>query len=295
MCFVGRARDLLTPRSGGAGVVHAEDRYEARVTADRTIAAIEAWPPRPALASLVGQRGGGRLRAALAEIVPDERAAATPLYLILDDLSGASLIAGWAWSQWNPDWLASLRAAMSDPQMGEAFKNRENVCIGHVPGSSAFDLNRPIDAAPTLAPDLRHPQDPDGWHAFTAQDSAGLRRARRIDVSLDEVIRIDSAFQDSASTPSGPRAALHEYRLGLTADPNTLRILTIDAEPRVLPFLECPSATVNLSRLIGTPLPDLRQTVLAELAGPAGCTHLNDALRALAEAPALLALLPAAA
>lgn len=294
MRFVGRARDLVTPRSGGPAVVCAEDMFEARVTSERKITAIEARPARPAIAQLIGQRGGGRLRGVLTEVMPQERAGATPLYLILDDLSGASLVAGWAWSQWNPDWLATMRAAMNDPEMGKAFKNRENVCIGHVPGSSAFDLDgrvSPSNEAPTPAPDLRHPEDPGGWHAFTRQESVGLRRARRIDVSLDEVIVIDSAFQDSGSTPAGGRAALHEYRLGVTADPKSLRVLSIDAEPRVLPFIECPSAVANLSRLIGTPLPDLREKVLAELAGPAGCTHLNDALRALAEAPALIDLL----
>lgn len=291
MRFVGRARDLVTPRSGGPAVVCAEDVFEARVKADRTITAIETIPPRAAIARLVGQRGGGRLRGVLAEVIPEERADATPLYLILDDLSGVSLVAGWAWSQWNPHWLAQMRAAMSDPEMSKAFKNRENVCIGHAPGSSAFDIeNRPASAdAATPAPDLRHPDDPEGWHAFTVQDSVGMRRARRIDVGLEDgVIVIDSAFQDSGSTPTGTRAALHEYRVGVTADQKSLRVLSIEAEPRVLPFVECPSATANLSRLIGTPLPELREKVLVELAGVAGCTHLNDALRALAEAPALL-------
>lgn len=292
MRFVGRARDLVTPGSGGEGIVRAEDGFEARVTADRKIAAIEAWPARPTLARLVGERGGGRLRGVLSEAMPQERAGATPLYLILDDLSGASLVAAWAWSQWDPDWLAAMRAAMAEPEISKAFKTRENVCIGHLPGSSAFDIEvslRHMDPAP--APDLRHPDDPGGWHVFTRQDAVGLRRARRIDIHLDEVIVIDSAFQDSGSTPAGPRAALHEYRLSVTADAKSLRVLSIEAEPRVLPFVECPSAVINLQRLLGLPLPDLRETVLSELAGPAGCTHLNDALRALAEAPALLGLL----
>jgi hypothetical protein len=43
-----------------------------------------------------------------------------------------------------------------------------------------------------------------------------------------------------------------------------------------------------------TPLPELREKVLAELKGTAGCTHLNDALRALAEVPALVQHLRAA-
>jgi len=292
MRLVGRARDLVTPRSGGPGVVAAEDSFVARVKADRTITAIESDPPRPAMARLVGERGGGRLRGVLAQVMPEEREGATPLHLILDDISGASLVAGWAWSQWDPDWDARMRAMIDDPQIAKFMKDRTNVCIGHAPGSSAFDMTAPSRSMEsTPAPDLRRADDPGGWHEFTLQDAAGLRRARRIDVRLDEVIRIDSAFQDSGSTPSGGRAALHEYSLAATADPKTLKLLTIEATPRVLPFVECPSATLNLPRLIGTPLPELREKVLAELPGAAGCTHLNDALRALAEAPALLARL----
>jgi hypothetical protein len=287
MLAIGRARDYLTP-SRGPGAVCAEDAFEARIRSDRTIATIKADPPRPQIAALVGERGGGRLRGALAHVVPEELHGATPLYLILDDISGVSLIAGWAWSQWNPDWLAQMRASMSEEQTRAFAKSRENVCIGHIPGSSAFDLASPAREGFTPAPDLRRADDPDGWHAFTVQDSVGFRRARRIDVVVDDLIRVDAAFQDSGSRPDGGRAALHEYRVSLTADPRTLQVVSIEAEPRVLPFVECPSALTNLKRLIGTPLDAMRATVLAELSGPAGCTHLNDALRALAEAPALV-------
>ena len=37
----------------------------------------------------------------------------------------------------------------------------------------------------------------------------------------------------------------------------------------------------------------IREAVLSELRGPAGCTHLNDALRALAEVPKLVEQLAA--
>jgi len=46
-------------------------------------------------------------------------------------------------------------------------------------------------------------------------------------------------------------------------------------------------AATNVHRMVGTLLTDLRAAVLQELKGIAGCTHLNDALRALAEVPAL--------
>jgi hypothetical protein len=68
-------------------------------------------------------------------------------------------------------------------------------------------------------------------------------------------------------------------------------VLSVQAEPRVLPFVECTTAPANLRRLIVAPLPELRDRVLAELRGTAGCTHLNDALRALAEVPSLAARL----
>jgi hypothetical protein len=142
---------------------------------------------------------------------------------------------------------------------------------------------------------LRHPDDPDGWHAFTIQNTVGMRRARRIDVQQSRTIAIDAAFQDSAAKPDGKRSVLHEYQVAATADPASLRLLTIDATPRVLPFSECPGAVNNIQRLIGAKLADLRQTVLDELPGTLGCTHLNDVLRALAEVPALLDHLRAAA
>ena len=64
--------------------------------------------------------------------------------------------------------------------------------------------------------------------------------------------------------------------------------MRIHAEPRVLPFVECPSAADNVTRLVGSPIKDFRTSVLAMLNGTDCCTHLNDALRALAEVPVLL-------
>jgi hypothetical protein len=289
----GRARDVIMPATGGAPIVCAEDVFEAWLRPDRTIIAIRSEPARAALSRLVGERGGGGLRQVLTDVVPDERRDATPLSLILDDISGTSLVAGWAWSQWDPDWRVNARAALQGFNLERAFRSREGICIGFAPGSSGLKLE--TDRSGTPAPDLRNPQDPDGWHAFTIQQSVGLRRARRIDVSLVDAVSIDSAFQDSATTPDGGRAVVHEYRLSATADPRSGRMLSIEAEPRVLPFVECPGAAANLKRLIGSPLHELREKVLAELRGTAGCTHLNDALRALADVPVLVGQLREAA
>lgn len=286
MRLVGRARDVVTRRSGEAPVVLAQDGFEALVRPDRTLVAIAADPPRPALSGLVGARGGGGLRKILDEVVPDERRRATPLYLILDDIAGVSLVSSWAWTRWDPNWLEAARSVFGDAKLEELMQQRIGVCIGLAPGSSAFAPERDRSGAP--AAELRRPDDPQGWHDFADQEGVGMRRARRIDIRLDDAIRIDAAFQDSATTPAGGRSAVHEYTLQVAGDPLTLAVTAVQAQPRVLPHAECPSATANLDRLLGVALPDLRETVSVELRKTAGCTHLNDALRALADAPALV-------
>jgi len=205
------------------------------------------------------------------------------LHLILDDIAGSSLISPWAWSLWDPEWLEQLKARKADPKFAAAF-NRENICSGLRTGSSGLGMG----AEGTDAGVLRDPADPEGWHEFPATPGTAMRRARRIDIWRDTLIHIDAHFQDSATTPSGPRAALHEYRIRATADPVSLELLSLEAEPRVLPFSECPAAAANARRMVGKTLAELREAVLVELRGVAGCTHLNDALRALADVPVLL-------
>jgi hypothetical protein len=294
MTLIGRARDVVTPQSGGNPVVVAEDSFRAQLKGDRTIVAITTDPVRPGTHQLVGARGGGHLRRAIDDVMPEERHGATPLHLILDDISGTSLIAAWAWSQWSDDWLSQMPEALDAGALAKLLQSMEGVCTGFAPGSSSLTPGpnqAPSGGAP--APGLRHADDPGGWHAFPAEVGVTMRRARRIDVALGEFVHIDAAFQDSALRPDGGRMALHEYGLTVVADASTLRLVSIQAHPRVLPFPECPSATLNLPRLLGTPLPDFREKVVEELKGTAGCTHLNDALRALAAVPTLLAYLPA--
>jgi hypothetical protein len=285
MRLAGRARDRRGPGDGGG--TSGADSFEARLAPDRTIVAIDAQPSRAALADLAGHRAGGRLRQVIATLLPEEREAGTPLHLLLDDIPGISLIAPWAWSLWTPDWLAEMVRQKAGPETPGQL-NRENICAGLRTGSSGLSFM----AEGIATDDLPHPEDPEGWHAMPDQTGPGMRRARRIDVWIaNDRLQVDSAFQDSAMTPTGPRSALHEYRLRATADPVTLQLLSVDAEPRVLPFAECPAAAGNVSRLVGASLGDMREAVLSELRGTLCCTHLNDALRALADVPVLAAQL----
>ncbi|WP_297490040.1 DUF2889 domain-containing protein [Acidocella sp.] len=285
MHLVGRARDVFTP--GGKEIeIFDEGAFEASIDAERRLLSLSATPAPPGLQVLVGERAGGHLRGAIDRALPEERRNGTPLHLILDDIAGSSLVSPWAWSRWDPQWLEQLMALKADPKFAAAF-NRENICSGLRTGSSGLSLAADgVDAGV-----LRDPADPQGWHEFPDAAGPGMRRARRIDVWRDTLIHIDAHFQDSATMPDGGRAALHEYRICATADPVSLALLSVEAEPRVLPFAECPAAAANAGRMVGKTLGELREAVLDELRGVAGCTHLNDALRALADVPLLLRFL----
>ena len=283
--MMGRARDLLTPAGGAPARVLAEDVLHVGAAPDRTIEDIRAVPDRPALERLTVARGGVRLRGQLALVVPGERE--TPLYLLLDDLSGATLVGGFAFSQW-PSALELLQVSQAGKP--KTLRRMEGICTGFQPGASSLNP----DGTSRFSHDVRPVQavervdDPVGWHELPDMTGISMRRARRIDVSLGDVIEIDSFFQDSATTPEGGRKAVHEYVLRATADPVSQRLLSVTADPRVLPYRECPMAVANVGRMIGTPLTDLRTAVLDQLKGIDGCTHLNDALRALAEVPVLV-------
>lgn len=285
----GRARDLRTD-AGGKAAVLAEAAMEATLDPERKILALAATPAAPRLQELVGERGGGHLRMVMGEIMPELIARADPLYLLLDDISGVSLISVWAWSLWHPEWLEAIRGPNAAAEM---IAQKTDVCWGLQRGHSGLDPDHRGEVGTAEGGELRNPADTAGWHDFPELSGVTMRRARRIDVWREGgVIRIDSAFQDSAPRPDGTRAALHEYRLEATVDPATLELLSLEPEPRVLPFGECPGAIGNARALAGSPLPEIRESVLANLRGPRGCTHLNDALRALADVPRLAQQLP---
>lgn len=293
--MVGRARDYATGagRDGQtlAGETLAEGAFRLRMNEDKTIVAIEADPPHPGIESLVGERGGGHLRMVLRERMPALIASADPLYLVLDDISGTALVSAFAWSQWYPDWAEKLRERMGEETMAQMMEQRINVCWGLQEGNTGVRREGPpSNVADADAGELRNPADAEGWHDFFDAEGPGFRRARRIDVVREDgsgKLRIDSAFQDSAKMKQGGRVAIHEYLLRVIADADTLTIEQLDIEPRILPFSECPGAIHNAQRLVGKRIDAIRDEVLALLRGPQGCTHLNDALRALAEVPRL--------
>lgn len=286
--FCGIGRDIYSDGPDSEPQTLALQRFEAVVSQEREITRLSTVPARPAIAALVGLNAGSQLRKALDGTLIEDQANGTPLYLLLDDLAGASLVANWAWLRWEEVNLGHNTTVRDAQALALGRSRMTGVCTGFAEGSSAItDIHGTLVDARAV-PVLAHPDDPAGWHKLPSSNGVNMRRARRIDVWYENGhLQIDAMFQDSASSPEGGRIAVHEYGLQATADAQSGELLSLVAQPRVLPYQECPAAAGNLIRLIGVPLAALREQVPVALRRELGCTHLNDALRALAEVPAL--------
>ncbi|MET4132881.1 hypothetical protein ABIE62_002022 [Porphyrobacter sp. MBR-155] len=291
--MVGRARDLLTPVDGGEPQVLATGGFQITCSPLREILKVAVAPDHPAAGQLVGVRAGGASRHALASIMGDIQG--TPTFQLLDDYAGASLVAGWIWSQWRSDWATGPQRATQKSTAGRNGR-MDDICTGFAVGSSAFKSDGSPDNTNqsfTEVGPLENPDDPIGWHPMPFQQGPQKRRARRIDLWRAEgVIMVDAGFQDSGSNPAGGRTAIHEYRVHAEIDAESGVLLALQALPLILPFRECPGASVKATRLIGKPVAEFRPLVLETLPSTMGCTHLNDVLRALADIPSLARLLP---
>lgn len=287
----GRARDLLTPVDGAPEVL-VESELTALTGRERDIKRIESDPPVAGLDKLVGSRAGGNLRKSINAELSEQRENGTPLYLLLDDLAGATLISGFAMFRW----------AEVIPEIGERIKAGSQgrimlgTCSGFREGSAALNpdgtLNHVSKNTVRTAP-LDDPADPYSWHEVHPNPEIAMRRARRIDVWAEgDATVIDAMFRDSVWNPEGEEEVLHEYQMTGRADRATGILQEVEAIPRVLPYSECPLAAPNASWLVGTDITALRTEVLERLRSSDCCTHLNDALRSLAEVPVLAAALP---
>src|SRR3979409_2199522 len=131
--LAGRCRDLRTDSRGEPHVL-AQEEILATASMDRTIESIRTWPATDGIEELVGARAGGKLRAALDDVVPHLRGEGRPQYLLLDDLAGASLIAGFVWFRWR-DHLPEL-AGLRDRAKARSM---QGICSGFRPGAWALN------------------------------------------------------------------------------------------------------------------------------------------------------------
>lgn len=279
----GSARDLLT-RGVGASEILGEAQIDARVDDEGGLAALHTAPRAGDVAALLGVRVGAGFRQRAETAFPGE--AGTPLGLLIDDLPVAALISGYA----------RVRRAMTagahpgDLAPRAAADHQTDLCSGWAAGGTMIrsildGQGIPYRRGP-LAP-RPAPDDPEGWHPEPPLPPGAMRRRRRIDVvpasDAAASLRIDAMFRDTWMDLEGREEVLHEYTVEATLDPAGERIQTISADPRVLPFGECPAAARYVSKLDGLAVAGLRRSVRETLVSTESCTHLNDLLRALAD------------
>jgi hypothetical protein len=254
------------------------------VTPDGLVTALWSEPHVPDLAAVLKEHTNHSFRSSLSRVLPDD-----PLLggirLLLDDVPAALFISQFALAQWHP-----IEELLTEGTSLTSRRILVGICTGLAPGSSGL---RPDGTSrwihkKQVVPELASDADSLGWHELAVIDAMSMRRARRIEVWEEAgVIHVDAMFQDSATRPQGGRVAVHEYTLTASIDVETMTLRSLAPVPRVLPYAECPLAVRGVTGLIGTPLTGLRQAVSKVLPGIAGCSHLNDAVRALADAPRL--------
>ena len=279
----GRARDLWTAADGtvtelGSATLSATIELIARV-----VRHVEVTPPVAAMSRLAGAPAMSGFRAAADKVAPELRKARDLRYTLLDDVPVATLISGHALSASN--------------LLGDVAKSGylpvADQCAGFATGGlllTSFEAGDPVIVTGPEAPDLDHGDDPWAWHRVAALPRHAMRRRRRIDVYQESAgrVRIDAMFRDTYVRSDGVETIIHEYTLAAVVDTDSGVIAESVATPRVLPWQECPGAVASARRIADMTLSDLHFRVRKELFGTSTCTHLNDLLRSVADAEALI-------
>ncbi len=277
-----RGRDAI--RAGDVFSTVRDQALQAIAEPSSELVAVSATPALTGLDRLVGAslRSGFRrvLREQLGETLTGSLAG-----LLLDDLTGANLVGGYAGQIGDGERMeAAMRAA------GNLMLAQAGVCSGWAEDGSIMVTLRREGVVPTPvgppAPALVPDEDQTAWHTMAPLGPHDMRRARRIDVGpvgADGLRPFETHFRDSHYSADRGETVLHEYTVHGTFDPVARILVDVMAEARVLPWLECPEALASAGRLAGTPLGDLRNRVRQDLHGVGTCTHLNDTLRSLAD------------
>jgi len=276
-----RARDLWTAADGTTEVV-AEASVTAHLDGPRHhLVAIESAPEARALQELLGAVVGPGFRAKVDRVVPELRGTGALLYLLLDDMPGATLVSGYS----------MLHAGVvGEVTHDEYLDARGDLCAGWAVDASMMTIIRKTNRNPVpfgpAAPPVERADDPLAFHPFEPLPPLGMRRLRRLDVTIPDPgdpYPADVFFRDSHVDADGRETIVHEYSVSVTVDRETRTVVSIDAAADVLPWLECPTAIGSAARLVGHPLADLRPWVRENFVGTTTCTHLNDVLRGIAD------------
>jgi hypothetical protein len=292
----GATRDEVTDVHGTTSVAH--DTSVDVETAGGVIATIAVTPPAFDTSALVGQslRQGFRSR-----VRPLYDAGGAPLGLLLDDLPGAMIAAGYVLAMertigpgtGGPGTGQGSLAPTDGDEVPRGF-HQADLCSGWRSDGTMMVAVRAGNFLP-FQPLTTVPVHPEGDGGWPADDIPipGLRRHRRIDVAADgDQWRVDAWFRDTYRGADGVCGALHEYTVEMVVDAPTTEVREIRALPHALPWPECPAAADAVAKLVGLPVTGLRSSVPRTLRGIESCTHLTNELRELADLPFLVDALP---
>ena len=289
----GHTRDVFTGRDGAmtrldtAGLWATIDFLGGRI-----LTAITVDPSDPRLTGLVGAVAAGGFRAKADSLAPDLRARRDSRYLLVDDIPVCTLISGHA--------VGASGYRSAGPATG--YVPVADQCAGFVTGGTLMNSfeqeGHSVVVTGPAAPDLRDPEDPDGWHDMPALPATAMRRARRIDVRRSPEnpteYLIDAMFRDTYVRADRLETIIHEYEVRGAVHRETARITSMKAIPHVLPWQECPGAVGSAAETTGMTLSELHSRVRNELQGTSTCTHLNDLYRSLGDCTTLIDALEAA-
>ena len=202
---------------------------------------------------------------------------------MLDDVVGTALASGYGrLHEESSGHTVDLAAHMSSTCLGFSTM--------HARGER-FDVDRYFD---TKQPSVDFvPHDDLAWHEDRPVRPLSFRRRRMLQVAptTDGVVSVTGYSRDTFAGPDGVEMVVHEYGLDAIVSGSPLVLESVDASPGHLPLDHCPLAAGTAVSLAGLALSEVETAVRRDIAGPAGCTHLNDELRNLRLVPALLALL----
>jgi hypothetical protein len=275
----GEAHDELT-QSDGETTVANQAALDVE-TSGGNVASLTIVPDEFDVAPLIGQplRQGFRSR-----VRPLHDAGGRPLGLLLDDLPGAFIAAGYVLAIGG-----QIGRATNDADEVPRGFHQADLCSGWRSDGTMMLAVKAGEFFPFL-PLAPVPERPSGvdWPA-RAIPAPGLRRHRRIDVvPRDDAWQVDAWFRDTYRSDDGECGALHEYTVQMTVDASDATLREVLAVPHVLPWPECPAAADAVVKLVGTSIDGLRSSVPKTLRGIESCTHLTNELRELADVPFLV-------
>ena len=276
----GEARDEFT-RADGSTIIGAAASLDVE-TSGGLVASLTLAPADFDVAPLIGQPLRQGFRSRVRPLYDFGKGG--PLGLLLDDLPGAFIAAGYVLAMGG-----QIGRGTSDAdEMPRGF-HQADLCSGWRSDGTMMLAVKAGDFLP-FEPLASVPERPPGveWPAHPIP-APGLRRHRRIDVAPhDGAWQVDAWFRDTYRNDEGECGALHEYTVHTTIDAGDETIREIRAIPHALPWPECPAAAAAVVKLVGSAIDGFRSSVPKTLRGIESCTHLTNELRELADVPFLV-------